>query len=66
MNVVNANLALVVLWQGERALDPAEPVDDVTGDHGALVKHALDGRPGAVDVGIAAHQDATHAQDGKS
>ena len=62
---VDAPLAVVVLGEGERALDPAEPVDDVAGDGGPLVEHALDGRARAVDVGVAAHQDATHTEDGE-
>lgn len=57
-------LALVVLGQGEGAHDPAVPVDHLLRHLDVLVQHALDGRPRAVDVVVARHQDAPHEQQG--
>ena len=60
---VLADLALEVLGQRERALDPAVAVDDWLGDADALVHHALDRRPRTVDVLVRRHQNHADQQD---
>ena len=63
VNEVLAGLALEVLGQREGAHDPAVPVDDGARHAYALVHHALDGRPGRVDVRVRGDQDGAHKQD---
>ena len=43
MDKIHSRLSFVILWQRERALDPAEAVDYVVRDLGTFVEHALDG-----------------------